>query len=190
MRLRRCCRPFPHLPLRTRYSRSAPKDIAARSNPAIPGFGRSATIRCADSHPCCMVLQRGPHSAAVPQPRIRRSHEEGVRWVKTHVRGWTTATARCSWREGKRDRPDQGGPRGYLNRGYTCFKGGCRRTASRTRSSPSSTERIGSGVKEMAGISWDQALRDGGESSQDQGKTRRPGVGFGVGSPRDWSTLF
>jgi anaerobic selenocysteine-containing dehydrogenase len=113
---------------------------------------------------------------------------EDVRWLKTHCARMDHGG--CALLVGVKDNriiEIKGDPDGYLNKGYTCFKGrvsGERLTHPDRLKQP--LKRIGErGEGKWQAISWDQALDETAENLLRIKEKHGPrAVGFGVGMPK------
>ncbi|HPB69617.1 MAG TPA: molybdopterin-dependent oxidoreductase [Syntrophales bacterium] len=113
---------------------------------------------------------------------------EELRWVKTHCARMDHGG--CGLRVGVRGNEIvriEGDPDGYLNRGYTCFKG---RVSAERLTHP---DRLKQPLKRVGGrgegkwqaISWEQALEETAENLRRIRETYGArAVGFGVGMPK------
>ncbi len=114
--------------------------------------------------------------------------EEGVRWVKTHcARMDHGGCALLVGVKGNEIVQIKGDSEGYLNRGYTCFKG---RVSADRLTHPDRLrhplKRVGErGEGKWQRISWDQALEETAENLlRIKEKHGARAVGFGVGMPK------
>ena len=114
--------------------------------------------------------------------------ENDLRWVKTHCARMDHGG--CGLLVGVRNNRIvhiKGDPEGYLNRGYTCFKG---RVSAERLTHPDRLKqplkRVGArGEGKWQAISWDQALEETAENlNRIREKHGARAVGFGVGMPK------
>lgn len=114
--------------------------------------------------------------------------DENLRWVKTHCARMDHGG--CGLLVGLKDgaiAQIKGDPEGYLNRGYTCFKG---RVSADRLTHPDRLKhplkRVGErGAGQWQRISWDQALDETAENLlRIKEKYGARAVGFGVGMPK------